>query len=233
MNEGASVLLIVVIFWCICGGICSAIAASKGRNPVGWFFAGLMPYFTGIILIACLPNLKEKKAREEALDRENRRLREQLYQEQMKAETFRQHTIERLDVHDVHLGVDTRSTSNRLGGPQADAPLNLGFDGWSGQGQQGQGQQRLGDLPFDSGANQDSTAPPPGMPTAKAAQAAQPARQWFYGMSGQTFGPISEPELAEYIRQRHIKTTTLVWTQQLGDWRPAGEIAHLQQWFRA
>ncbi len=218
-------LIINLVVLCICGGICSAIASSKGRNPVGWFFGGFIGII-GIIIVACLPNLKEKKSREDAIDRENRRLREQLYQEQMKAETFRRHAIERLDVHDVHLGVDTRTTTNTLTGPQGDAPLNLGFDGWSDQGtQSGAGSRPLGSSGYPDAA--------PGLPPPQAPATQQTiVRNWFYAMNGQSLGPISENELGEYIRNRHVTAQTLVWTEQLGEWKAAGQIAHLQQWFR-
>lgn len=214
-------LAVQLVIWIICGCICSAIAASKGRNAVGWFFAGIITII-GIIIISCLPNLTEKKRREEAIDRENRRLREQLYQEQMKAEAFRRHAVERLDVHDVHLGVDTRSTKTSIAGPGEGAFPLLGQEGWSGNPQ-----PTTGDLPFSLDGPAAPNAPP-----VQAAGNAAPARQWFYGSNGQSIGPITEEEMVSYIRNRHITPQTLVWTAQLGDWKPAGQVAHLQQWMR-
>ncbi len=99
-------LLIMVVF----GAICSAIASSKGRNPVGWFFIGMFFPCIGLILILCLSNEKEQQARWDANNVEQRRLREQLRQEQLKNEAYRKHTAARLDAHDQRLGVDTRQT---------------------------------------------------------------------------------------------------------------------------
>src|SRR5436190_8935887 len=114
MEEGA-VLLIGLIVRAICGAIAAAIASSKGRSAVGWFFGGFFLVILGIIIVACLSNLNEKRRKEQAQERENRRLREQLVQEQIKNEAFRQHAAARLDQHDVHLGVDTRATVPAIG----------------------------------------------------------------------------------------------------------------------
>ncbi len=97
------------------GVICGMLANTKGRNVVGWSCGGVVSgLFCGIfgflpvILLVVLPNLNEQQAREQFVDRENRRLREQLRQERMKNEAFRQHTTARLDAHDDTLGTDTR-----------------------------------------------------------------------------------------------------------------------------
>ncbi len=117
-------ILIRLLVGGIGGGVCLAIAHAKGRNKVGWFFLG---FFVGfifhicgvwipILIVSVLPNLKEVRAREEHIARENRRLREQLRQERMKSEAFRQHTQSRLDAHDDTLGIDTRSIHTALPG---------------------------------------------------------------------------------------------------------------------
>jgi hypothetical protein len=108
------VLLIYMVF----GGIAAAIASSKGRSPVAWFFIGTLFSCIAIIILLCLPNLKEIKAKEERLEEENRRIREQVRQEQMRLEAFRQQTNHRLDRHDQVLQIDTA--------PRADSPLGLG-----------------------------------------------------------------------------------------------------------
>ncbi len=100
------------------GGITAAIASSKGRNPVAWFFIGVLFACIAIIILLCLPNLKEMKAKEERLEEENRRIREQVRQEQTRLEAFRQQTNSRLDRHDQVLQLDTA--------PKADSPLGLG-----------------------------------------------------------------------------------------------------------
>ena len=99
--------------------ICSAIASSKGRNVVGWFFVGLLTAVIGIIIIACMSNLKQEKARIEWAESERRRLREQLRQERTKSESFRQYSTARLDAHDKALDVDTRSVAALPGAEHA------------------------------------------------------------------------------------------------------------------
>jgi len=101
----------------ICGLINIAIAGSKGRSRVGWFFVGFLTGIIGLIICAVMSNLKEAEAQRQRMDNENRRLREQLLQEKMKGEVFRQHAAARLDAHDKHLGVDTRAVAV-LSGPE-------------------------------------------------------------------------------------------------------------------
>lgn len=91
------------------GGITAAIASSKGRNTVGWFFLGFFFSCIALIIIACLPNLREEAAKWKATEIEQRRLREQLRQEQLKNKAMRKHTAARLDIHDQKLGIDTRN----------------------------------------------------------------------------------------------------------------------------
>ena len=101
-------LLVQLIIVLIIGCITAAIARSKGRNAVGWFFVGFFAGLIGIIIVLCLPNLKEQRARQAYADRERRLLRERLKQEQIKNETYRQYSAGRLDAHDEVLGVNTR-----------------------------------------------------------------------------------------------------------------------------
>lgn len=98
-------LVILIIF----GIICACIASSKGRSEVGWFFIGFFLGLIGLILIACLSNLKEEAAKQEHMLNEQRRLREQLRQERMRNQSFQQYTANRLDAHDSALSIDTRS----------------------------------------------------------------------------------------------------------------------------
>lgn len=99
-------LLIMVVF----GAITAGVASSKGRNTVGWFFIGFFFGCIGLIIILCLSNVKEEQARWDAQNVEQRRLREQLRQEQLKNEAYRKHTAARLDAHDQRLGMNTRQT---------------------------------------------------------------------------------------------------------------------------
>lgn len=115
---GEERIVINLIVGLVFGAITSAIASSKGRNAVGWFFLGFFFGCISLIIIICLSNLKEEQAYRAAQEIEQRRLREQLRQEQMRSEALRQHTVARLDLHDQHLGIDTR---------QAAPALNPGF----------------------------------------------------------------------------------------------------------
>jgi GYF domain 2 len=115
MQDGGE-LAIRLIFMCIFGAACAGVAHSKGRNPWGWFFVGFLITCVGLIIILCLPNLNEQKALMQVQEDTNRRLREQLRQEQMKVEALRAHTAARLDAHDEVLGINTRSAAPALAG---------------------------------------------------------------------------------------------------------------------
>lgn len=122
MGDGEEVILQLVINL-VFGAIVAAIANSKGRNTVGWFFLGFFFACIALIIILCLSNLKEEEARWSANEIEQRRLREQLRQEQLKNEALRQHTASRLDQHDKRLGMDTRGTAPGLPLAPASRPL--------------------------------------------------------------------------------------------------------------
>lgn len=113
MGDGEEIIIRLLI-GLVFGGITSAIAASKGRNAVGWFFLGFFFACISLIIILCLSNLKEEAAKWSANEIEQRRLREQLRQEQLKNEALRQHTAARLDLHDERLGMDTREVPAAL-----------------------------------------------------------------------------------------------------------------------
>jgi len=115
-------LIIQLVVRVIFGAIAALIAAHKGRNKIGWFFGGFFLVFIGVIIVAVLSNLKHAAAHRERVLLENRRLREQIRQEKMKGETFRQYTTGRLDTHDRALGVDTRSVEALPGPGTAGAP---------------------------------------------------------------------------------------------------------------
>jgi len=100
----------------VCGCIAAAIANSKGRSTVGWFFGGFFLGLIGIVIIAVISNRKEEAARHAYLENERRRLREQLHQERIKSDAFRQYSVNRLDAHDQALGIDTRPPTLLEGG---------------------------------------------------------------------------------------------------------------------
>jgi hypothetical protein len=115
MDDGGY-FIIMILVRCVFGGVCAAIAQSKGRSAVGWFFAGFFIACIALIIILCLGNENERLERERVQDDTNRRLREQLRQEQMKVEALRAHTAARLDAHDEALGVNTRAAAPALMG---------------------------------------------------------------------------------------------------------------------
>lgn len=127
MGDGEQIIIQLVV-GLVFGGIVAAIAHSKGRNVVGWFFLGFFVGCIALIIIICLSNLNEEQAKWSSNEIEQRRLREQLRQEQLKNEALRQHTVARLDLHDEKLGIDTRSAAPglSLGGPTLRIPPRPG-----------------------------------------------------------------------------------------------------------
>jgi len=211
--EGFTVQLII---WVITGIIAAAIASSKGRTPVGWFFAGFFLSLIGVIIVACLSNLKEEQAHRDHQNRENRRLREQLRQERLKAEAFRQHTFNRLDAHDEQLGVDTKQTYAALpmhdAGPQGLIEDRSDLDDLA--------DASAGVLPMHQQARPMHAGPQPA------------ARQWHYELNGQAQGPVPEPQLLAMLRAGQINAGTLLWTEELGDWKAASQVSALRPFLK-
>ena len=116
--------MLILIMGGIFGAVCAAIASSKGRSPIAWFFIGFFAGLIGLIIILVVDNLKEAQRFRDHAASERRRLREQLQQEKMKTEAFRQHAGLRLDAHDRVLGVDTRAAAP-LGAGTSAAPGEL------------------------------------------------------------------------------------------------------------
>ena len=174
----------------ICAAICGVLASSKGRSVPAWVLLGLLFGLIPLIILACLSNLTEQAERDAHIAEENRRLREQLRQERIKSESFRQHATARLDAHDQHLGLDTRAAGPALlGGEPAAGQLGAG-------------------------------APNPAQMGAETGQA-----RWYYGREGRTIGPVKASEIEELIRLQIITEQTLLWSEDMADWRAAGEVA--------
>ena len=215
-----------IVFMGIFGGVCAAIASSKGRSVIGWFFGGFFLGIIGIVIVAVLPNLAEQRRKEQAIERENRRLREQLVQEQIKTEAFRQHASARLDAHDGSLGIDIRSASQALAGPghqqalpEYDEPQSLSAEEWlsslSGSSPAHQ-EQAEWPAPEEAVGNSLYVSPgvrdnPPPLPAAAvpAAPAVTSARQWFFEDRGETRGPLSDRQLVALAKSGQIVGTTL------------------------
>lgn len=119
--------MVYLVVGVIAGAICAAIANSKGRSGVGWFFIGFFFGLIGIILAAVMSDERERERARIAARSERRRLREQLRQEKMKNEAYRRHSAARLDTHDRALGMDTRRADGLPAGHglQASAPPAL------------------------------------------------------------------------------------------------------------
>ena len=132
MQDGS--MLFVQCGFCLIGAVvCGLVANGKGRNVAGWSICGFFFPLIGIIIVCVLPNLKDQVARDAQIAAENRRLREQLQQERIKQESFRQHAAARLDAHDQHLGLDTRAIDPALSSGQNNPLLGSGDQQNDGQ----------------------------------------------------------------------------------------------------
>lgn len=132
MGDGF-IILFQLIAWVVMGFICAAIAKNRGRNPLGWFFIGIVGGCIGLILVLVLPDLNQEQESMQREKRRRRRLEEELAQERMKNQAFRGHATNRLDAHDQQLGVDTRSSAaSTLPPPPVPPSLDEGVpaQGW-------------------------------------------------------------------------------------------------------
>jgi len=201
-----------LIIAAVCGVIAAAIASHKGRNVAGWFFGGFFLGIVGIVIVAVLPNLKEQKASRERAESERRRLREQLRQERAKGEAYRRYSMGRLDAHDEALGMDTRSRPALPADEQA-AALQYLTDAQqpAAQSKAGETESALHRLAQEGGPG----APPP----------SPGSRVWYYEIQGVPVGPLPETEIRGLLRSRKIGPGTLLWSEDLGQWTPAGQVA--------
>jgi hypothetical protein len=67
-----------------------------------------------------------------------------------------------------------------------------------------------------------SPASPPPLPT---------ATRYFVAVNSQQTGPFGLDELQQQARNGQLTRATLVWTQGMADWAPAGEVAELTVFF--
>ena len=200
----------VLITLIILGVIAAAIASAKGRSVIAWFFIGFFFGLLGVIIILCISNLKKEKAERAQTELENRRLREQVHQERVKAESFRQHAAKRLDIHDQHLAIDTRDALPAL--PVAREPDLL-----EGAAQPPDGV--AGAAPYSVIGDGPGGQPSP-------PQSA--VRHWRYVFEGEASDPISEPRLLAMLRSGELEASSLVWTEDLGDWKAVSDVKALK-----
>ena len=120
----------LLLVWVLFGVICAAIANTRGRSAVAWFFIGLFLQVIALILVLVLPNLRLQQEREQRLHQENRRLRERVRKGRQVADQRHDETRARITVHDRALGVDT--SERNLAGDSHDrlAPPVLPSDGY-------------------------------------------------------------------------------------------------------
>lgn len=237
---GVIIFLVIIVVWIgLFATLGSVIARTKGRSGVGWGvglgFASLSPVIAIILLVVlcCLPNMKTQRAKEQRIERENRRLREQLRQEQIKGESFRQHTSARLDAHDGHLGVDTRHTLADAGSTPAQleafGPTQYNADGSASL----ESNNNSSDLSQLAGAGDQPPAPgsahgfTPAAPQSTP-QVQRPQRSWHYEQFGESHGPVDESRLVAMLQSGELDATTLVWTENLGDWQAADSVSDLR-----
>ena len=203
MELGAQ-LLFMAIFAVLVG----AIAQSKGRNAVGWGALGFIAPCIGLILVLVLPDVNAERRKSEASRAERRRLREQLRQERMKTEAYRRHVSARLDAHDDHLGIDTRTVSA--------LPEGHGLRPTGGR------------LAAGTDPSQHFVAPTgaPGESMGAGVEAASGStvKEWFYERSGESRGPVSEAAIRLGLRNGKIDGTTLVWREGMANWQALGEV---------
>ncbi len=196
-------MLIIIIVRVVMGVVTALIASIKGRNVVGWFFVGFFLGIIGVILAVVMPNLKAQRAQKEHDSLERRRLREQLRQERLKNEAYRRYSTNRLDVHDQHLGLDTR-TAPALPEPQAT--------------------EALPSRPEEALTNLAQTTAPmvPAVPIVAESV-------WYYEASGRSVGPVNNRDMHQLVKSGAIERNTLVWTEGYDDWVAAEDVEPFRQ----
>lgn len=53
-------------------------------------------------------------------------------------------------------------------------------------------------------------------------------RQWYYYLGGNSSGPIPEDQLVRFLASGNLPPDSLVWTEGMAEWLPAGQIPELQ-----
>jgi len=210
--DPADRLLINLFVNAIFGAICAAIAASKGRSAVGWFFVGLVTTCIGLIIILVMSNLKEEQARWNHAQNERRRLREQLKQERIKNEALRQHVNRRLDVHDDALGLNTR------GLPPGETEEMARLEYGSSPDPVDAADRPVRDAPATGGSPGESQFPDPG--TFK-------TRLWALQIGRRQSQNLLLERIRELYHSGRIDERNLVWTEGMGEWKPIIEVPGL------
>jgi hypothetical protein len=96
------------------------------------------------------------------------------------------------------------------------------------------GNQMAQTMSQDQAAPQPAPAPAPPQPAPAPAPPPLPTQtQYFVAVSGQQTGPFPLTVLAQQAQGGQLTRETLVWTQGMANWAPAGEVAELAQVFNA
>ncbi len=189
------------------GVVCALIANSKGRSSLGWFLLGFFFSCIALIIILCLSNLNEENAKWAHSEAEQRRLREQLRQEQLKSEAYRQHTQARLDAHDEALGLDTKQTPSLSAGAAPAERLEPPVPTYA-----------IPPADKDQGIALDNEAGD---------------FAWHYSDGTRQFGPCTPNQIRQLVSQEKITSGTLMWREGLNDWISAAEIPSLKALLRS
>ena len=105
-----------LLFMGVFGVVCAAIASSRERSPVGWFFIGFFFSCFGLILLLILPDLGAERAKYARLHQENLRLRERVKKDRQVSDHRHVELNRRLEAHDQALGMDTAHRTPALAG---------------------------------------------------------------------------------------------------------------------
>ncbi|MFT5689522.1 MAG: hypothetical protein ACI8PQ_002368 [Planctomycetota bacterium] len=111
------------------GIVAGAIASSKGRSFVGWFFAGLFFSVFGVIGAAVVSNRDNEKKHFQASTARSRRHNERQRHDRSVNDRRFDDIEQRLTAHDVGLGLDTTPGSQAARVEGGNRPPELSGDG--------------------------------------------------------------------------------------------------------
>ena len=188
-------LLLAVVF----GVICSAIASSRGRSGIAWFFIGIFAGCIGLIIVLCLPNLKEEQAKHMQLRLENRHLRERQRKDRQTADQRQ------------------TQTGHWLGLPAQALDLYTS--------RQVEGRASRGHLEHTG----KPPPPPRNSPRSKRpSKLKNPEKVWFYeDQNSLEQGPVSQGRLKLFLKNNEITLTTQVWREPWTQWRVLSDVEEL------
>ena len=56
--------------------------------------------------------------------------------------------------------------------------------------------------------------------------------EWFCMVDGEQFGPVPEETVTTWISERRVRRDTMLWSEGMGDWMAAGNVAAFNEAFR-